>query len=118
MKTCTEALKKDFKNGMKETREGFVSDKERNTGIPDNVSYVNKVMECSKKDSSEFGMPKPNFWEIYKDLLLFEQMDSSEIFSTPVLIQTNLILVMLAIVVLDIRLHLQICHWIQIMRRF
>ena len=118
MKTCTEALKKDFKNGMKETREGFVSDKERNTGIPDNVSYVNKVMECSKKDSSEFGMPKPNFWEIYKDLLLFEQMDSSEIFSTPVLTQTNLILVMLAIVVLDVRLHLQICHWIQIMRRF
>ena len=118
MKTCTEALKKDFKNGMKETREGFVSDKERNTGIPDNVSYVNKVMECSKKDSSEFGMPKPNFWEIYKDLLLFEQMDSSEIFSTPVLIQTNLILVILAIVVLDVRLHLQICHWIQIMRRF
>ena len=118
MKTCTEALKKDFKNGMKETREGFVSDKERNTGIPDNVSYVNKVMECSKKDSSEFGMPKPNFWEIYKDLLLFEQMDSSEIFSTPVLIQTNLILVMLAIVVLDVRLHLQICHWIQIMKRF
>ena len=118
MKTYTEALKKDFKNGMKETREGFVSDKERNTGIPDNVSYVNKVMECNKEDSSEFGMSKPHFWEIYKDLLLFERMASSEIISTPALIQTNLLLVMLAIVVLGVRLHLQICHWIQMMRRF
>ena len=55
---------------MKEAREGIVSDKE--TGICDNVSYVNKVMDCIKVDSCEFGKSKPNFSEIYKDLFLSE----------------------------------------------
>ena len=44
-KTYAEALKEDFRNGLKETREGVVSDGERNTGIRDNVSYVNKVID-------------------------------------------------------------------------
>ena len=42
-KTYAEALKEDFRNGMKETKEGEVSDGERNIRIRDNVSYVNKV---------------------------------------------------------------------------
>ena len=67
-KTDAEALKEDFRYDVKETRERVVSDKDRNTGIRDNVSYVNKVMDCNEEDSSEFGKPKPNFSEIYKDL--------------------------------------------------
>ena len=74
---------------MKETREGRVRDIERNTGIRDNVSYVNKAMDCSEEDSSEFGKPKPNFSEIYKDLLISEQINSSGMFSTPPVLNTG-----------------------------
>ena len=59
---------------MKETREARVSDKERNTGICDNVTYVNKAVDCyEEEDTSEFDKSKPNFLEIYKDLLISEQ---------------------------------------------
>ena len=64
-KTYAEALKEDFRNGTKQTRKGIVRDKERNTGIRDNVSYVNKVMDCNEEDSREFGKPKPIFLDIY-----------------------------------------------------
>ena len=82
-----QTLKKDFRNGMKEAREG----------ICDNVSYVNKVMDCIKVDSCEFGKSKPNFSEIYKDLLLSEQINSPGMFEHLYLIQTHLLLIMLAI---------------------
>ena len=74
---------------MKETRESLVSDKERNTGIRDNVSYVNKVMDCNEEDSTVFGKPKPNFSEIHKDLLFSEQINSSGMFSTPPVLNTD-----------------------------
>ena len=83
-KTYAEALKEDFRNGVKETREGAVSGKESNTGIRDNVSYVNKVMDFNGENSSELGKPKPDFLEIYKDLFFSEQIHSSGMFSTPV----------------------------------
>ena len=82
-----QTLKEDFRNGMKEAREG----------ICDNVSYVNKVMDCIKVDSCEFGKSKPNFSEIYKDLLLSEQINSPGMFEHLYLIQTHLLLIMLAI---------------------
>ena len=82
-KTYAEALNEDFRNGMKETREGRVSDKERNTGICDNVTYVNKAVDCNEEDTSEFGKSKPNFLEIYKDLLISRQINSSGMLSTP-----------------------------------
>ena len=88
-KTYAEALKEDLRNGVKETREVVVSDKERNTGIRDNVAYVNKVMDFSEEDSSEFGKPKANFLEIYKDLLFSEQIDSSGMFSTSPVLNTD-----------------------------
>ena len=72
----------DVRNGVKETREGVVSDKERNTGIRDNVSYVNKVMDFNEEDGSEFGKPQPNILKIYNDLLFSEQINSSGVFST------------------------------------
>ena len=81
-KTYAEALKEDFRNGVKETREGAVSGKESNTGIRDNVSYVNKVMDFNGENSSELGKPKPDFLEIYKDLFFSEQINSSGMFST------------------------------------
>ena len=68
---------------MKETREGVVSDKERNTEICDHVFYVNKVMHYNEEYSSEFGKPEANFLEIYKDLLFSEQINASGMFSTP-----------------------------------
>ena len=45
---------------MKETREREVSDGERNIRIRDNVSYVDKVMDCSQEESGEFDKPKPS----------------------------------------------------------
>ena len=51
--------------------------------------YVNKVIDFKEEDSSEFGKPKPNFSEIYKDLLLSEQINSSGIFSTPPVLNTD-----------------------------
>ena len=83
-KTYAEALKEDFRNRMKKSREGRV-----NSGIRDNVSYVNKAMNCSEEGSSEFGKPKPNFSEIYKDLLISEQINSSGMFSTPPVLNTD-----------------------------
>ena len=74
---------------MKETREGVVKDKERNTGIRDNVYFVNKVMDCNEEDSSEFSNPKPKFLEIYKDLLFSEQNNSSGMFSTSHVLNTD-----------------------------
>ena len=76
-KTYAEALKENFRNCMKETSEERVSGKERNTVIGDNVSYINKAMECNEEDSSEFGKLKPNFSEVYRDLLISEQINSS-----------------------------------------
>ena len=74
---------------MKETREGVVSDKEKNKGILDNVFHVNKVMDSNEEDSSEFGKPKPHFSEIYQDLLLSEQINSSGMFSAPPVLNTD-----------------------------
>ena len=74
---------------MKETREGVVKDKERNTGIRDNVYFVNKVMDCNEEDSSEFSNPKLKFLEIYKDLLFSEQINSSGMFSTSHVLNTD-----------------------------
>ena len=89
-KTYAEALKEAFRNSMKETREARVSDKERNTGICDNVTYVNKAMDCNKEeDTSEFDKSKPNFLEIYKDLLISEQINSSGMLSTPPVLNTD-----------------------------
>ena len=62
-KTYAEALKEAFRNGMKETREARVSGKERNTGICDNVTYVNKAVDCiEEEDTSEFDKSKPIFF--------------------------------------------------------
>ena len=61
-KTYTEALKEDFRNDKKKNKEGVVSDKERNTGMRDNVYYVNKIMDCNKEDSSKFSKLKPIFF--------------------------------------------------------
>ena len=89
-KTYAEALTEAFRNSMKETREARVSDKERNTGICDNVTYVNKAMDCNKEeDTSEFDKSKPNFLEIYKDLLISEQINSSGMLSTPPVLNTG-----------------------------
>ena len=34
------------------------------------VTYVNKAVDCNEEeDTSEFGKSKPNFLEIYKDLI-------------------------------------------------
>ena len=88
-KTYAEALKEDFRNFMKETSEGRVSGKERNTGIGDNVSYINTAMESNEEDSSEFGKLKPIFLEVYKNLLISEQINSSGIFSTPPVLNTD-----------------------------
>ena len=82
-------------------------------------------MDCNEEDSnSEFGKRKPNFSEIYKDLLFSEQINSSGMFSTPPVLNTyliyliHLLLIMLAIAVLEVHVHLQICYWIHMMRRF
>ena len=83
-----EALKENFRNGVKETREKVVCDKERNTGIRDNVSCINTTMYCNEK-IREFGMLKPNFSEIYKDLLFFKQINSSRMFSAPPVLNTD-----------------------------
>ena len=77
-KTYTKASKEKFWNGMKETRKQEVSDEERNIGI--HVSYVDKVMGCNQKESDEFGKPKAIFQGICKDLLLYEQVNSSGMF--------------------------------------
>ena len=77
-KTYTKASKEEFWNGMKETRKQEVSDEERNIGI--HVSYVDKVMGCNQKESDEFGKPKAIFQGICKDLLLYEQVNSSGMF--------------------------------------
>ena len=53
------------------------------------VSYVNILMDCNGEDSSEFDKAKPNFLEIYKDLLLSEQMNSLGMFSTPSVLNTD-----------------------------
>ena len=97
-KTYAEALKEDFRNGTKQTRKGVVRDKERNTGIRDNVSYVNKVMDCNEEDSREFGKPKPIFFGYLQHLIQTYQH--------------------LVISVLELHAHLQICHWIHTMKRF
>ena len=89
-KTYPEALKEDFRNDMKETRDGVVSDKERNRGIRDNASYINKVKDYIEEDSSELGKPKPNFSEIYKDLLFSEEISFSGMFSTPPVLNTDI----------------------------
>ena len=46
-------------------------------------------MDCNGEDSSEFDKAKPNFLEIYKDLLLSEQMNSLGMFSTPSVLNTD-----------------------------
>ena len=115
-KTYAEALKEDFRNGMKETKEGEVSDGERNIRIRDNVSYVNKVIDCNK-ESGEFGKPKPNFSKVYKGLLFSEQINSSGM-SLTLPIQKYPLLITLAIAVLQVHVHLEICHWIHMIRKF
>ena len=63
--------------------EKVVSDKERNAGTRENVSYFNTVMDCNENNSSEFGKLKPIFSAIYKDLLFSEQISSSRMVSAP-----------------------------------
>ena len=87
--TYVEALKENIRNGMKENGEGVLIDLERNTGIRGYVSHVNLVIDCNGEDSSEFGKAKPNFLEIYKDLLLPEQINSLGMFSTPSVLNTE-----------------------------
>ena len=82
-------MEEDFRNKVKETREKIVSDKERNTGIRENVYCVDTVMDCNKKNSSEFGKLKPNFLAIYKDLLFSEQINSSGMVSAPSVLNTD-----------------------------
>ena len=82
-------MKEVFGNKVKETRKKVVSDKERNAGIRENVSCVNTVMDCNKKNSSKFGKLKPNFSSIYKDLLFSEQSNSSGMVSAPSVLNTN-----------------------------
>ena len=47
----------------------------KETGI--HVSCVDKVMGCNQKESDEFSKPKAIFQGICKDLLLYEQVNSS-----------------------------------------
>ena len=74
---------------MKGTKEKVVSDMERNTGIRENISCISEVMDCNEENSGEFDKPKPNFSEIYKDLLFSEQINSSGIFSTHLVLNTD-----------------------------
>ena len=62
---------------------------ERNTGIRENFSCINEVMHCNEENSGEIGKPKPSFSEIYKDLLFSEQINSSGIFSTHPVLNTD-----------------------------
>ena len=129
-KTYAEALKENTTNGMKENREGVVCDLERKTEIRDYVSYVNIVMDCNGEDSSEFGKGKLNFLEIYKELLLSEQINSLGMFSTPSVLNTDISISHNASHnstspshnagnnSIRSMCHLQICHWIHVMRRF
>ena len=88
-KTYPEALKEAFGNKVKETREKVVSDKERNAGIRENVSWFNTVMDFNENNSSEFGELKPIFSAIYKDLLFSEQISSSRMVSAPPVLNTD-----------------------------
>ena len=62
-KTYAKALKEDFRNVMKKTREGKASDKERNTGTRDNVSYVNKAVVVTKKILLSLVSLNQMFWK-------------------------------------------------------
>ena len=55
----------------------------KETGIRENVACVNTVMNCNKKNSSEFGKLKPKFSKIYRDLLFSGEINSSGMFSAP-----------------------------------
>ena len=46
-------------------------------------------MDCNEKDTSEFGKSKPKFLEIYKDLLISEQINSSGMHSAPPILNTD-----------------------------
>ena len=81
-------MKKDFRSGIKETREGVVNDGERNTGTCD-ISYVNKVIDYNQENSGKFSKLKPNFVKIYKNLLCPEQVKSSGTFLTPPVLNTD-----------------------------
>ena len=77
-------------------------------------------MDFSEEDSSEFGKPEAMLLEIHKDLLFSEQINSSEMFSTPPVLNTDTStshnIIILAISVLELHVHMQICHWIHMMR--
>ena len=88
-KAYVEALKEVFRNKVKESRENVVSDEERNAGIRKNVSYVNTVMDCIEKDSSEFGNFKAIFSTPYKDLLFSGQITSSGMVSPRSVVNTD-----------------------------
>ena len=60
-----------------------LSNKERNTGIRDNISYLSKAMDGNEEDSSEVGKAKSSFLENYKDMLFSKQINSTGMFSTP-----------------------------------
>ena len=89
-----------------------MSNKERNTGIRDNISYLSKAMDGNEEDSSEVGKAKSSFLENYKDMLFSKQINSTGMFSTPH------VLIMPAIAVLEVHVHLQNYNWIHMKKRF
>ena len=85
-----EVLKEDLKNDMKETREGRVSNKGRNSVIRGNVSYVSNAVGCNEEDTSDCGKSKSNFLKISKDLLISEQINHSGMLSTSPVLNTDI----------------------------
>ena len=101
---------------MKETREGVVSDKERYRGIHDNFSYVNNVMDrkiiVNLVSLNQFFRKFPEICCFLRILTLTPQECSQHLLY---LIQAHLILV---IAILEVRVYLQIYHWIYMMSTF
>ena len=96
-----------------------MSNKERNTGIRDNISYLSKAMDGNEEDSSEVGKAKSLFLENYKDILFSKQINSTGMFSTPHVLNIGTpILIMPAIAVLEVHVHLQNYNWIHMKKRF
>ena len=72
----------------------------------------------TKKNSSEIGKLTPNVSAIYNDLLFSEQINSSGMVSAPLVLNTDITTSHNARnTVLEVYVHLQICHWIHRMRK-
>ena len=118
-KTYAEAVKEDFRNGMKETREGVVSDTERNTGMRDNKVMPTKLWIVTKKIVVSLVGLNQIFRKFTRICCFLSKLTPQKCFQHPLhLIQTHLLLIMLAIAVLEVHVHLQLCHWIRMMGRF